>query len=100
MITTIPNYKRPYYLEIWRVDEIINIPNLLVELGFALSKNSARQMIKNGEVWWMPPHLTGRIDIRENMERVYENNIALEDLNILFVGTKSDIAMCHRIVFM
>lgn len=111
MQVTIPDYKRPYNLYLYRVDDVISLVDILSENGFASSRKQAKQMIKNGEVWWIHPDCPNwepapergkgwmSVDIRENMRKVYEPNLPLEDLDILFIGGQRDRAMCHRIYF-
>ena len=99
MQVTIPNWRRPFICNVWKVDDIIDIAELLFEQGFASSKGQAKQMIKNGELWRLPLDREGWIDIRENMEKCFLNQIPLQDLDVLFVGGKKDTAMCHRIFF-
>ena len=108
MQTSIPNYKRPFYLVLEAPDltDEINIAELLFAYGFAVSKSQGKQMIKNGEVWHLPVAAyeewaqSGKpIDIRSNMEKSFEQKTFGFNLDVLFIGGKKDAAMCHRILF-
>lgn len=103
MQTSIPNYQKPVVARVFfDPDEVFDVPELLIDRGFYTSKNEAKKALQNNEVWQIDPALDEEpeVEILPNLVGFKGLKFKPDDRgDLLFVGGKKTVAICHRIVF-